>query len=208
MLALLIIIIVLAVLLLIPLGVDGGYSEGVPSLSIKIGPFRIRLLPRIKKPSRNKKAKKAKKTSGEEKPAKQGKSGKKPSSPQEILELVKLGLKALGRLRRKLSIDYLRLRYTAASGDPFTTAMKFAVANAAAGSLFHLVDQAFNVKERDYGINSSFFSDKSGIDLWLTATLTLLDIFYVALALGVDYLKIKIRKRRELRAKERTEENG
>lgn len=222
----LIIFIVLAVLLLIPFGVDGGYSGGVLQLSVKAGPFRIKLLPKKEKPpkakpAKKKEKKKKKKDDGKEDGGKKKKE-KKPLDFKKILQIIKLGLKALGRFRRQLNIDYIRLKYTVATDDPFNTAMQFAAANAAVGTLCPLADRAFKIKQREVGIYSDFLADKPIIDFWLTATINLLDVIYVALAFGLEFLGLIIKQKREqkkkkreeskqeriLREKERNEENG
>lgn len=214
----LIILIVLAVLLLLPFGVDGGYSGGVLQLSVKAGPFRIKLLPKKEKEPKAKRAKKKKKKDEGEKKKKE----KKPLDFKKILQIIKLGLKALGRFRRQLNIDYIRLKYTVASDDPFNTAMQFASANAAVGTLCPLADRAFKIKQREVGIYSDFLADKPVIDFWLTATINLLDVFYIAFAFGIEFLGLIIKQKRyqakkkreeskqerKLCKKERNEENG
>lgn len=205
----LIIFIVLAVLLLIPIGVDGGYTTEASGLqlAVKVGPFRLGLLPKKEKAPKAKKKKKKKKK--KEKPEdSEKKKEKKPLDFKKILQLVKLGLRALGRFRRRLNIDYLRFRYTVATDDPFNTAMQFAAVNSAVGGLCPLVDNAFNIKTREIGIYSDFLREKPVIDFWLTATINLLDLFYIAFAFGIDYLIVTIKQKREQRTEERTEKNG
>ena len=131
---LLIILVVLSVIALIPVGVDGGYNSKGLSLYLRIGIINIRAIPpgffvsgvTNRKPKTKKpKPPKAALTEKHKKP-------KKPKpSREEIFALIKLVLKALSRFRHKLTVDYLRLHFTAASGDPFSTAMSYGAANAA-----------------------------------------------------------------------------
>lgn len=207
--ALLIIFIILAILLLLPLGVDGGYRQKQLIVGLKIGPLNIKLFPRkqkVKSISKSSHERKSKKTD-----ARQGgflEKFKMPTERQKLLDILKLMLESLGRFRKKLSIDYLRLRITVATGNPFKTAMQFAGVNIAANAFFPLFDNAFNIKDRDFGIYSDFCADKSDYDLWLTATFNLLDIFIIVALFGIDYLKLKIKEKRQQRANERNETNG
>ncbi|HHU23174.1 MAG TPA: DUF2953 domain-containing protein [Clostridiales bacterium] len=200
MLIFLIIVIVLAVILLIPVGVDGGYEQNSFELSAGFGPFRLRILPKTEKP---KKARR-KKIPAEEEPDVE----KKPPSWDEILSLVKLGVKALKRFRRRLSIDFFALHYTAAASDPFKAALQYGKVSAAVGTLLPLLEEAVNIRERDVDINVSFKQERPEAYLHLIATLQIWEILYIGLAFGAEYLIMKYKIRREIRETERKTENG
>lgn len=203
---LLIIIIVLTVIALLPLGVDGGYKNGTYDLHLKIGFISFRILPEKKKKIKPKKIKKKK-----EKPEKEETAELKEKKRFDIRErfgIIKLALKALGRFRKKLSVDYIRVHYAFASNDPFKTAFGFAMANATVGAVFPLLDGAFKIKERDFIITTDFLAERPVIDAWLTASIRIWEIIYIAAAFGIDYLKHKIRQKRLSRSKERNESNG
>lgn len=210
MTALIIILLVLMCLLLLPLGIDGGYSDKQLVLCIKVGPFTVKILPKKKKRVKPSAAKPKSKLGKKAEPEETKKKSKKPDFG-ELREIIKLALEALGRFRRKLSIDYLRLCVSIGSSDPFDTAIRYAALNAGMSAFFPLLDGAFNIKERDYGIYSNFLSDKTELDIWLTATVNLLDLFYIAFAFGIDFLKLKLKQKRaqsKLAKKERNEANG
>lgn len=191
---LVIVLLVLTVLLLTPIGVDGGYSGERLVLGIRVGFFNIRIFPKAKKhseqkpPRKNRKPKKEK----DKKP-----KFKLPTEKKKLIELIKIVLRTLGRFKRKLRIDYLRIRYTFASDDPFSTAMGFGYSSAALGAVIPLVDKAFSIGKRDIGASFDFLSDKPVFDCWLTMTIQIWEVLYIAIAFGIDYLKLRHRQKRE-----------
>jgi len=195
--ALVIVLLVLTVLLLTPLGIDGGYRGKNLVLGIRIGFLNIRVLPRKKKLTKPK-IPKQKKISKQTREKAEGKE--KPDKPfdMEMLKgLIKPALKSLGRFRKKLYVDYLRIHYTFATDDPFKTAMGFGMSSAAVSSILPLVDNAFNIGEQDIGTSFDFLSDKPVFDCWITTSIQVWEVFYIAIAFGIDYLKLKIKQKRE-----------
>ena len=109
---------VLTVLNLLPVGVDAAYADETFSLTARVGPLRLRLLP--KPPDAKPKKKKSPKPK-KEKP-------KKKSAPPDIrtiLALAKLGLQALNRFRQRLRVQLLRLVFVSGAPDPYDTALAF-----------------------------------------------------------------------------------
>lgn len=198
--ALIIVLLVLTVLLIIPVGIDGGYNGKSLILGIKIGFFNIRLLPKKKKPYKLEKRKKPKKqkkqTEPNENKEKEPKQ-KKPFDKEQLRSLVKFALKALGRFRKKLRVNYLRVHYTCASGDPFATAMGFGASNAVLNTIVPLLDDAFIIDRRDIGTSYDFLSDKPVFDFWITMTIQIWEILYIAIAFGFDLLMMKIKQKRK-----------
>jgi hypothetical protein len=197
--ALVIVILVLSVLLLIPIGIDGGYKSRTVVLGLRVGFLNIRVLPKkpkhgepkLKKPPKLKKLRK-----DEEKPEKALKL-----DAETLRKLLPIALKSLGRLRRKIHVDYLRLRYTFASDDPFKTAMAYGAASAALSAVLPLLDEAFEIGEADIGTSFDFLSDEPVLDCWLTTTIHLWEVFYIAIALGIDFLKLKLRHKLAFRTR-------
>ena len=192
-----VVFLVLTVLLLTPLGVDGGYSGKSLILGLRIGFFNIRIMPRKKKQVKPKIPKKKKVPKHTAENAKAEKTPKKSFDIKEIKPLIKPALKALGRFRKKLRLDYLRIHYTFASDDPFKTAMGFGISSAALGGVLPLVENAFDIGERDIGTSFDFLSDEARFDCWITTTIHIWEILYIAIAFGIDYLKLKFRQKRE-----------
>ena len=194
---LVIVLLILTVFLLVPLGIDGGYKSERLILGIRVGFFNIRILPKKEKPDRPKIRRKVPKPKREKATGK-GKS-KKPLDKKELIGLIKAALRALGRLRRKLNVEYLRIRYTFASSDPFNSAIGFGVSSAAIYSVLPLIDNAFDIEKRDIGTSFDFLSDKPTFECWITMTIQVWEAFYVAIAFGIDFLKLKIKRKREHR---------
>ena len=203
--ALLIILIVLTVIALLPIGIDGGYRHGILELNIKGGPFLIRMLPKKKKTLKPKKHRRKKEAVPE---AEIDDNKKKRFDKHQLIGIIKAGLKALRRLKRKLSIDYFRLHYIFASDDPAKTAMGYGMVNTAMGAIVPLIDDALDIKERDIGFSFDFLAERPIIDIWLTATLKVWEIIYIAVAFGIDFLKLKRQRKRRIRVKERNDLNG
>lgn len=203
--ALIIVLLILTVLLLTPVGVDGGYDGKNLVLAARLGFLNIRILPMRKKPKKLKisKPKKDRKKSADDdaEPKK-----KKSFDFKEIKKLIPIALKALGRFRRKLRIDYLRIHYVFATDDPFKTAMGFGASSAALSTILPLIDNAFEINERDVGTSFDFSSNKSSYDVWLTMDIRIWEVFYIAIAFGIDYLKLKRKEKREDK-QEDTQEN-
>lgn len=200
--ALVIVLLVLTVLLLIPLGIDGGYRNGTFVLGVKIGFVNLRLLPRRKKVQWLKSLEGTPSGLGKlrrqlRRAEKKSEQEKKPLVSSDIKELALMGLKALGRLRRRLRVDYLRFRYTLVGTDPFSTALGYGAGNALLGLFVPLFDRAFVIRERDIGLDFDFLSTDQRIDCWLTMTIQIWELLYVAAALGFDFLKIKWKHNKE-----------
>ncbi len=195
--ALLIILLVLIVIGLLPVGVDGGYNADGFKLYIRIGPLNIRAVPagglmskliksKAKKPK--KLMKKADLPHEEEKP-------KKPRMTKEyIITLIKLGLKALGRFRRKLTVDYLSIHLTIAADDPFKTAISYGAVTATFYSAIQLAEKIFNITERDFGVSCNYLADKTAVNFWITASIQIWEILYVAAITGIEFFKLKKKK--------------
>ena len=155
---------VLTVLNLLPVGVDAAYADDVFSLAARIGPFRLRLLP--KPPDQKPKKKKPPKPK-KEKP-------KKKSAPPDIrtiLALAKLGLQALDRFRQRLRVQLLRLVFVSGASDPYDTALAFGYVNAALGALTPLAERALRIDERDIQTGVDFQAERPRIDARIVCTI-------------------------------------
>ena len=206
-------------LALIPVGVDGGYNADGPAAYLKLGFLSIKVYPPgrlvssiMAAASKPKKPKKTKAKPVTEEPEKEKK--KKPKmTKDDIFALLKMALSALSRFRHKLSIDYLRLHVTIAADDPYKTAMAYGAANAALSAAVPLLDGAFNITEQDFGVSSDFLAEKTQIDVWLTASIQIWEILYVAAAFAIDFLKHKRKQKKDASEQtrstsERTDTNG
>ena len=176
---------VLTALNLLPVGVDAAYADDAFSLAVRIGPFRLRLLPKPpdakpkkKKPPKPKKEK-LKKTSA-------------PPDLKTLLGLAKLGLQALDRFRQKLRVQLLRLVFVSGAPDPYDTALEFGYVNAALGALTPLAERALRIEERDIQTGVDFQAEQPRIDARIVCTIRIGQIVVIALAFGVGFLKQKM----------------
>ena len=192
---------VLTVLNLLPVGVDAAYADETFSLAARIGPFRLRLLP--KPPDAKPKKKKPQKPK-KEKPKKE-KPKKKSATPdiRTILALAKLGLQALNRFRQRLRVQLLRLVFVSGAPDPYDTALAFGYVNAALGALTPLAERALRIDERDIQTGVDFQAERPRIDARIVCTIRIGQIVVIALAFGVGFLKQKMHSKqaRATRAK-------
>lgn len=206
MIAIIIIVVILAALLLLPVGVALKYDDEEVFLSARAGPLKMKILPQKEESEAKREKKAAKKARRAEKKTSKPKKERTPLTRDELLELIKLGLKALGRFRRKLSVDLLRIYWTAAAGDPYDAAMQFGYVSAAMGTLIPLIENAFKIRERDVRSSLNFESEKPYILAELTATIQVWEILHIALAFGAEYLRMKRKMKRRLRKKAAEEE--
>ena len=193
---------VLTVLNLLPVGVDAAYADETFSLAARIGPFRLRLLP--KPPDAKPKKKKPQKPK-KEKPKKE--KPKKKSAPPDIrtiLALAKLGLQALDRFRQRLRVQLLRLVFVSGAPDPYDTALAFGYVNAALGALTPLAERALRIDERDIQTGVDFQAGQPRIDARIVCTIRIGQIVVIALAFGVGFLKQKRNAKQARAAREKT----
>ena len=174
------------IIALLRVGARATLSEGVFSLSILAGPVKLKLLPKDEDEAKKQK-KEAPKPEKPKMEAPEGPAEEKPKRKLKItMELITTALSALGdalgRLRRKISIDLLTIHYTAASGDPFSAAMTYGCASAAVGALMPVIENIFKVKKSDVGAAVTF--DATEADIYIDAQLTIAiwEIIYIALA--------------------------
>lgn len=203
MLALIIILAVIVLLLLMPVGVDMSFIGGAFSLSVKAGPLKIKLLPAKPKAKAEKKQKARKKE--KKKPAKE----KQKLTLQDIMEVAKLGLKALSRFRRALSIDKLMLHLCVATEDPYDTVVRYGYINAALGGLLPYLHRAFKIRDEDIGTAMSFEEQKTSVDARFAATLQIWEILYIGICTGIGFLAwLHRRKKRKKESDKNDLEKG
>jgi hypothetical protein len=203
LLALAIVITLLALLLLMPVGADVGY-DGEFCLRLKVGVVSLTLFPGKKKKEKGGKKK------GKSDKAKSGKEKKAKPKPDKdfIIALIKMALRALGKLRRHISVDLLELKLVCGGSDPYSTAMSYGYATAAVGALYPMLERGLNIRDRDIDIDIDFDAGKPSFSARLILTIQVWEIIYIAIAFLSDFIKYKTKKRREALKTERTEING
>lgn len=193
------IVLFFCLLMLIPVGARAIYSEDGLFLWFKIACFSIRLVPVRKKRQSAKGSKPKKQKKGrQQKPrgdsavrSEQTQEAKKPGELKKLLPLIRPGLTAMSRLRRKLTIRQMRVYYRIGGAeDPAGAAMKYGIVAAGGGALFPLVNSAFRVKDWDVDLNVDFESDQTRVAFAAEGGWCLGQLVITALALGVSALKI------------------
>lgn len=210
MIVLLIIVALLVLLLVVPFGFSARYVDGEASVAARVLCFNIKLFPQKEKPKKEKKPKKAKKPK-KEKPEKEPKKRPKPS-PDVLLQLLKLGLHALARFKRKITVNRFMLHLVVAAEDPFDATMIYGAVNAGLGLIEGMKGRAFKVRQYDIKTALDFDSTEPRADAELTMTISLGRILAVVFAAGWGFLKIKMRAAKQNAAvkaeEERKENNG
>ncbi len=168
---------------LIRLGADAEYAEGVFSLKLILGPFRIGILPlKEKKPGKEKAKPNAPEAVSAEQPPK-----KKRSLPP-VGDLIGIALEALGALRRKIRLDEVTLHLLWASSDPADAALGYGKAQAAMGAIWPVIENTFRVKKRDVGVAVDFERSQPEIVARGALTMTVGQLVGFALRFGVKLL--------------------
>jgi hypothetical protein len=127
----LIALVVIAGLLLLPIGVSAGYDSGGAKASVVAGPLRIPVYPAKKKKVQAPKDKKI----GDNSRA--GSSAKKSGGPvTDFIPVVRLVLQMLDDFRCKLRVNLLELNVILAGGDPCDLGQNYGKACAALGNFW------------------------------------------------------------------------
>lgn len=195
------IILAILVLLILPLGADLSYFDGVFAFKLKLGPLRLTLFPRAPRPEKPKKPKKPKppKPEGEaaEKP--------KPSFPKltldDILELLGILFRLLGRFRRYLSIDDFTLHLVCGGEDPYDAVLLYGRLNAALGALSPWFHRAFRVRAEDLRLGTDVTPGAAtAFEGRLVFSWQLWELLHTVNCAALSALRWYLRKRRAQRA--------
>ena len=194
--------IVIAVFVLIgciPVGVDAGYRENDLSLRLKVGLFKLQVLPAKpkKKKAAPKKEKRVSAKKAESKPAKPKKQFQMPKlTLSDILALLDLACDTLGDLRRKIRVEILVLHVVLDGSDPAKAAMLYGRSWAMIGALTPKLDQLFVIKKRDIQPILDYNEKEMKIDAHLALTITIGRAVSLAVRAGVRFLKHWIAKKK------------
>ena len=182
----------------IPVGVDARYHENALALRLKIGLFKLQILPA--KPKKKKAAPKKEKSAPKNAAAKPAKPKKQFQMPkltlQDILALVDLACDTLGNLRRKLRVEVLVLHVTLGGSDPAKAAILYGRAWAGIGMLTPKLDRLFVIKKRDIQPVLDYNEKEMKVDAHLALTITIGRAISLAGRAGVRFLKLWLNKKK------------
>ena len=205
---------VLAVLVLILLLLGqvrvGGRAEFSAEgffLWIRLGRFKLKILPAGPKEEKIGKPKKPKKEKEPKKPKKEKPPTPLPEKIGGALEyaqaLLPVALEAAKGMWRGLRVDVLELELTAGGSDPADTAMLYGQANAALGALWHPLTKAFHVKDGTAWVKLDF--DAPGMTVYGQAALSIKigTLVWIGLGAGWKALFGALAARKRLKRKRR-----
>ena len=201
---------IIALLSVIPLGVNVRYDALGPLVRVIAGPVRITVFPVSKKKKKQEKPKKEKTESIPSKPApekppapskpkEEKKESQKGGSILDFWPLVQLAFRFLGDFRRKLRVDNLELKLILSGGDPANLAINYGRTWAAVGNLMPQLERLFVIKKRDIEVECDFTGSESLVIARLDLTITLgrLLALVVAYAMRALIEFINIKKKRK-----------
>ena len=204
-LALVIILILLAAVMLIPLGVYASYADGSFTLSAHAWFYKLVLYPtKEKKPKPEFEEPTEADAENEEKPKKNFSPG---FTLNDWLELAKVALKALRRFKNGVYFDLIRLMAVISAPDPYDAVMRYNAVNGFVGSVIPFFESEFRVKEKDIYIGLDMNGGKSKASFELSASVRVGTILTLGAAAGFGFLKILINNRIR-RIRERVARNG
>ncbi len=183
-----VILTILLILLLTRVKVSAEYSEDGALVNLRIAFVKIRLYP--KKDKRIAKTKKRKKAQAKAETLSEKKSKKGGALPG-FWDIIELSKNTFGRLRKKLLIDRLVIRYTAASDDPFNAALSYGLLSGGIGAVYSALANVFRIKKSEFYTSVDFDSKKPLVYVGIRLSMSIASILYVVSALLIDYYKIK-----------------
>ncbi|MCR5089485.1 MAG: hypothetical protein K6C08_08245 [Oscillospiraceae bacterium] len=201
---------IIVLILMIPVGVDFRYEEGVIRLSAKAAGVSLQLIP---KPKREAKPEKAKKEKKPEKPKEeQAAEGKKkrsiPFNAEEILELLKMVLNRFGRFNRKFKVDRFVLHWIAPMWNPYVSARIFAVVNDIMSQLAPICEQRFHCRNSSVWTDIDFTREDMFLEFGLAMTIRIGQILGTGLSIAFGALRIYLRSSRRTKREAREEERA
>ncbi|MCR5137947.1 MAG: hypothetical protein K6C12_12825 [Oscillospiraceae bacterium] len=198
---------IIVLIMLIPVGADLRYEDGVVRISLKAAGIRLQLLPRKKREPKEQKPKKEKKPKPE-KPKEEKPPKKKRSLPfnlEEILELLKTVLKGFGRFGRKFKVERFVLHWIAPAWNPYDSARFFAVVNAGLSQLAPICSERFQCRDSSVWTDIDFTREEMFLELGLTFTIRIGQIVGTLLSIAFGALKILLRSKRRAKREAREE---
>lgn len=195
---------VLVLLGCLPLGVRLNFDEGGFRAAVLIGRIPVPLYPMPRwlrnMPSKHKKEKQSPEPNP--KPAEPQSREQPGGGIRRFLPFVRLGLELLGDFRRKLRVNFLRLRLTLAGEDPCDLAVNYGRAWAALGNLMPRLERALAIRKRDVEIQCDFQAEETTVIFAMDLTMTLGRLLGLALGYGLRALKLFLTMKKAVQTNE------
>lgn len=193
-----IILAVLVLLCLIPLGIRAVYNQDGMKLWLLIGPLRIILFPKPKKPKEKKGLPQKKKTAASQKKAVE-KESKEGGSLKDFLPLLGVVKGFLAGFFRKLRIRRLDMKLILAGDDPCDLAVNYGKTWAATGSIMPMLEELFVIRKRNVEVECDFTAEETKIYLFADITILTGRLLGLAAVYGYQALRefLKLLKKRK-----------
>ena len=179
---LLAILLLLYLVLRVRVGVEAGYMSRNLSLKLRLGLFRIRLLPPNKKKDHAKK-----------RTQKQPKE-KKPIT--RFLPYLPCAFRLVKRIVSRLRVDKLQANLIVATPDPADTVTRYGQLNAAIGALWGPFNNALEVKDANIHLDVDLQSANSSADAFLSVSWRLSQLLSALVLFLCDIIKSAHKKQK------------
>ena len=204
---------IIVLIMLVPVGADIRYEEGVFRLSLKAAWINLKLVPKQKQSPKEEKPKKEKKKekSSEEAEKEESEPKKKRSLPfnlEEILDLLKTVLRGFGRFGKKFSVDRFVLHWIAAGWEPYTVARVFSIVNAGLSQLSPICVARFHCKDSSVWTDIDFVRDDMFLEFGLTVTIRIGQILGTVIRIAFGALAIFLRSKRRVKKEAKEEQRA
>lgn len=187
-------LVILILLAIVPVGISLLYHEDGLILSLLLGIVNIKLFPKDKTATAEKKREK-KPVKAVSTDVKTSASKKKGGKLSDFMPLVDIAIHFLGSLRKKIRVRRLEFDLVLAADDPCDLAINYGKAWAAVGNLMPLFEQIFVIKKRNVQVQCDFIADTTLLTARLDVTITVGRLIGLAVKYGVlalrEYLKLK-----------------
>ncbi len=203
---------IIVLIMLIPIGADFRYEDGVIRLSAKVAWINLQLIPKKKREEKPKKekAEKEKKPEQEKKKEKtsEGKKRSLPFNAEEILDLLKALIVRFGRFCRKFDVDRFVLHWIAAGRDPYLVARTFSVVNAGLSQLAPMCIERFHCRDSSVWTDIDFAREDMFFEFGITMTIRIGQIIGSAFSIGFAAVKIYLKSKRRAKSEAKDEKKA
>ena len=189
---------IMALIAFMPVGALVQYDSGGFLVRIIAGYFRFTLYPmkkRKKKPEKETKAVDTSPKKPKEKKVSQPQSAApsdgdpKGGSLQDFLPFARLGLDFVNQFRKKMRVNYLRLKLILAGEDPCDLAVNYGRAWAAMGNLLPMLERGFHIGKRDCEVECDFTAQQTLVIAQAEMTLRIWQAATLMSVYGFGFLK-------------------
>ncbi len=162
--------------------------DGALQVWAGLGPVSLRVFPLKQKKSKPKKEKTQAADKKEQAP--KPKKPKKKLTLEIICDFIKLGVEALGTLKRQLVLSNLTVHLKVGSKDAANTAILYGRVAAAVSSLYPILERNLRIKKTDIAVDADFESDKMEVLVDVQLAVCPLRLILASVILLIHFLKI------------------